>query len=125
MEGNIKNLKSSEHSRLDRENRIKEIIKEILDNKDTILEEHSFYTTIPNFNKFESLVKDFDKYDRRKGESEEIKKKFRNIRDPERNRIISFLLQTMRNKIEFFEYELSIARKILKRSMPKDLSVIE
>jgi len=53
MEGNIKNLKSSEHSRLDRENRI----KEILDNKDTILEKHSFYTTITNLNKFESLVK--------------------------------------------------------------------
>ncbi len=75
MEGNIKNLKSSEHSRLDRENRIKEIIKEILDNKDTILEKQSFYTTIPNLNKFESLVKNVDKYDRRKGESEEIKKK--------------------------------------------------
>ena len=125
MEGTIKNLKSSEHSRLNRENRIKEIIKEILDNKDTILEKDSLYTTIPNLNKFESLVKDFDKYDRRKGESEEIKKKFRDRRDQERNRIISFLLQTMRNKIEFFEYELSIAREILKRSMPQDLSVIE
>ena len=125
MEEIIENSESPENFKTDREDRIKEIIEEILYSRDTILEEHSIYTTAFNLSKFESLLKDFEKYDRRRGESEEIKKKFRDKRDLERNRIISLLIQIMKNKIDFFEYELSIARKIQKRLLPQKAPEIE
>ena len=44
------------------ENKIKEIIKEILDNKNLILNDPNFHETIHSMNKFELLVKDFEKY---------------------------------------------------------------
>ncbi len=123
MENNNKN--NFQNSQKNKENRIKEIIKEILGNKDSILETSSFSETVYSLNKFETLVKDFEKYDRRKYESEETKKRFIDKRNPEKNRITAYLLELMKNKITFFENELNIASTIQNKLMPQNIPNIE
>ena len=114
-----------ENNKSNREDKIKDIIKEILNKKDSILKDLTSSDTVYSLNKFESLVKGFEKYDRRSDESEEIKKSFANKRDSERSEITSYLLQIMKNKITFFENELEITKKIQTKLMPQNIPDIE
>ena len=94
---------------LDENGNISELIALILNYKDNILEDHSIHDTVHKHGNFESLLRTFDKHDRRKDESEEVSERFKSKRDSEKNSLLATLLDTMRNKIDFFEQEMNIA----------------
>ena len=99
--------------------KIQEIVSDILDNENVILEDHDIYSTVGKLNKFEFLVTNFEKYDRRKHEDEGEKNKYQDIRNTDKNTMAANLLGMMKDKISNFENELNIARKIQAKLMPQ------
>lgn len=99
---------------------IKKVISEILEIEDIILEDTMPLDTAYSLNKFESLLQNFDSNDRRRFETEETKKLYANRRNSEKNRKIQTLLNAMKGRIEFFEYELKLACDIQKKLIPQN-----
>ena len=114
-------MSQSDVPALDGNGNISDLISLILNKKDYIFEEHSINDTVHKLGNFETLLRTFDKYDRRKDESAEISQKFKSKRDSEKNSLIATLLDTMRNKIDFFEQEMNIAREIQKNMVPRSM----
>ena len=100
---------------------IQELISILLNKKDDILEDHSIDDTVHKLSHFENLLDIFDKFDRRQEENEETREKFKSQRNSEQNSLIATLLDTMRNKIDFFEQEMNIAREIQQNIVPKEM----
>lgn len=125
MNDDVQNISKDDVSVHKENGNISELISLILNKKDDILEDHSIDDTAHKLGNFESLIKTFDKYDRRKEESEESREKFKTKRDSEKNSLIATLLDTMRNKIDFFEQEMNIAREIQKNMVPREMPIAD
>lgn len=113
------------HNKQDRTKIISEIVSEITNNKHLILQEHNIHNTVHQLANFEILLNNFDILDRRKGETEEVRRKFSHQRNAKRNHLIGALITEMRNKIRFFEQELNIAREIQLKMVPHNMPAAE
>jgi len=100
-------------------NNIVEIIRSILEKRETVLDDHTLEDTVTHLFTFKKLVEKFDLYDQRKNETGEQSSRFRDQRNHDRNRLVSILYNAMRSKIEQFEQELSIAEKIQRKIVPE------
>jgi len=68
----------------------------------------------------QKLIDDFHEYDRRKNEPAGIPKKIQNMRDKERNSIITQVVDQIKVIFNQLEYEFNIAREIQKNLLPKN-----
>ena len=125
MGNDVQNAKQDDMLVSWEEGNIQELISLILNKKEDILEDHSIDDTVHKLGNFESLLDIFDKFDRRKEESDEIREKFKSKRDSKKNSLLATLLDTMRNKIDFFEQEMNIAREIQKNMVPREMPFAE
>ena len=97
------------------------LISYMLNNREEIVENHSIHDTASKLDSFKTFLTTFDKFDRRKDESADFKSKYSELRDDKRNNLVASLLDTMRNKIDFFEQEMNNARDIQQNMAPKTM----
>ncbi|MFC1514037.1 PP2C family protein-serine/threonine phosphatase [candidate division KSB1 bacterium] len=104
--------------------KIVEIISDIFNSENSISGEHDIHETAFRLEKFEKLLDEFEKHDRRKSESEDRHKQYSEVRNNEKNELIKSLVEQMREKISFFENELDVARDIQQKMVPRDIPSI-
>jgi serine phosphatase RsbU (regulator of sigma subunit) len=100
------------------ENKLVDLIQNILEQKDRILQEHKIELTSEGLRIFESFVTNFDIYDRRKCETVNNAVKFANKRNHEQNKLVSMLVDNMRGKMDLFVHELSVAEEVQRNMIP-------
>ncbi len=103
---------------------IVETIQVIFENRERILQDPDLENCTDNLIIFEQLLNDFEKNDRRSGQSRESASKYSAERDDSRNNLLTMLLEMMKSKIELFEKELSIAEKIQQKLIPEKIPEI-